>query len=88
MTKVELTIANATGLHARPAALFVQTASRFKSKVSLTANSKTADGKSLLSVMGLGAAKGTVVVVAADGADEAECVKALCDLLNDAAKLG
>lgn len=77
MTEIKLTITNATGLHARPAALFVQKAGSFKSKVNLSGNGKTVDAKSILGILGLGLSKGAEVVITADGEDEAACVQAL-----------
>ena len=72
-----LTIRNKTGLHARPAMLFVQTASRFKSRIRATREGHTVDAKSILGVLSLGAAKGSVIQVEAEGEDEAQALDAL-----------
>lgn len=72
-----LTIRNKTGLHARPAMLFVQTASHFKSRIRVTREGHTVDAKSILGVLSLGAAKGSVIQVEADGEDEAQALDAL-----------
>lgn len=59
------------GLHARPAALFVQKAASFRSLIRLTCGERSADGKSILGVLQLGASAGTQVTVRAEG-DDAE----------------
>lgn len=81
MTKIELVLTNAAGLHARPAAQFVQTAAGFASKVTIRAGEKAADAKSILAVMGLGLGRGTSFELTADGADEVECITALQKLV-------
>ena len=68
--------------HARPASIFVQTATKFKSKIQLQAKGKTIDAKSILMIMSMGLVKGTEVTIIADGPDEAEAVKALKDLIE------
>ena len=73
---------NKTGIHARPASIFVQTATKFKSKIQLQAKGKTIDAKSILMIMSMGLVKGTEVTIIADGPDEAEAVKALKDLID------
>lgn len=82
MKEATLTIENKTGIHARPASVFVQTATKFKSKVQLKAKGKTADAKSILMLMSLGLAKGTEVTIVADGPDEDEAIKALSGLIE------
>ncbi len=82
MTQKTLTIENKTGIHARPASIFVQTATKFKSKIQLQAKGKTIDAKSILMIMSMGLVKGTEVTIIADGPDEAEAVKALKDLIE------
>ena len=82
MTEATMTIENKTGIHARPASIFVQTATKFKSKIQLQAKGKTIDAKSILMIMSMGLVKGTEVTIIADGPDEAEAVKALKDLIE------
>ncbi|HWR44092.1 HPr family phosphocarrier protein [Sporomusa sp.] len=82
MIELELVLTNAAGLHARPAAQFIQTAAAFKSKVAIQAGSKSADAKSILAVMGLGLGQGATFLLNADGPDEAECVAALKALVE------
>lgn len=85
MTQFQVVIAEPTGMHARPAAQLVQLASRYQSKVSLTANNRTVDARSLLGIMSLGAACGTEVSVCIEGVDETECRAALHSLMAAAA---
>jgi phosphocarrier protein len=82
MTQREVRISNRLGLHARAAARFVQTANRFRAKVTLTREGRTMDGKSILGILLLAAAKGTELVVAADGEDEQAAVEALAALIG------
>ena len=82
MTQKTITIENKTGIHARPASIFVQTATKFKSKIQLQAKGKTIDAKSILMIMSMGLVKGTEVTIIADGPDEAEAGKALKDLID------
>ena len=76
------TIQNATGIHARPASTFVQTASKFKSKVQIKAKGKTVDAKSILMIMSMGLSKGTEITLVADGPDEADAVAQLKALVD------
>ena len=82
MTKIELVLTNAAGLHARRAAQFVQKAAAFASKITVQAGDKTADAKSILAIMGLGLGQGAKLTISADGADEAACVAALQALIE------
>ena len=75
-------------LHARPAGALAVAAARFAAAVSVTAGAKTADAKSVLGVMGLGATSGQQVTVAADGPDAAEAVTALIAILAAATPVG
>ena len=76
------TIENQTGIHARPASVFVQKASSFKSKIQIQAKGKTVDAKSILMIMSMGLSKGTEVTLIADGPDEEEAVKELKALID------
>ena len=82
MTEATTTIENKTGIHARPASLFVQTASKFKSKVQIKAKGKTVDAKSILMIMSMGLVKGTEITISADGPDEADAVQTLKELVD------
>jgi phosphocarrier protein len=72
-----LRIRNRLGLHARAAARFVHTASRFRSQVSASRDGRTMDGKSILGILLLGASHGTEIEVTVDGPDETEALEAL-----------
>ena len=82
MTAREVRIRNALGLHARAAARFVHTASRFRSRVTVTRNGKTMDGKSILGILLLAASQGSLLHVSAEGEDEAAAVDALTALVE------
>jgi phosphotransferase system HPr (HPr) family protein len=75
-------------LHARPAGALAVAAGRFAAAVSLSTGTKTADAKSVLGVMGLGATSGQQVTVSADGPDAAEAVQALIAILKEATHTG
>jgi phosphocarrier protein HPr len=83
MVQQQVSIPNKLGLHARAAAQLVRTASRFKSMLRLERldGSASADAKSILSVLMLAAACGTVLQVKAEGADEHEAIDAVCSLI-------
>ncbi|WP_372748008.1 HPr family phosphocarrier protein [Litorivivens sp.] len=82
MAKSQLTIINKLGLHARAAAKFVSTATAFGSKISVSANGQTVDGKSIMSVMMLAASQGTDIELECVGDDEQEALQAITDLIN------
>jgi phosphocarrier protein HPr len=75
-------------LHARPAGALAVAAGRFAATVSVTTGAKTADARSVLGVMGLGATSGQQVTVSADGPDAAEAVAALIAILKEATHVG
>jgi len=77
-----LTIQHESGLYARPAALFVQVASKFHSRIWVEKGSKKVNAKSIMGVMSLSVAKGNEIVLIADGDDEVEALKALKVLVN------
>ena len=78
----ECVIRNRLGLHARAAAKFVHTATRYASQIRVTRDGKTMDGKSIMGILLLAAAAGTTVTISADGTDEADAVDALCRLVG------
>ena len=82
MTAREVRIRNPLGLHARAAARFVHTASRFRSRVTVSRNGRTMDGKSILGILLLAASEGTLLRVAAEGEDESAAVDALAALVE------
>ena len=82
MTQETVMIENKTGIHARPASVFVQTATKFKSKIQIEAKGKKVDAKSILMLMSMGLVKGTELTIIAEGEDEAAAVKELADLVK------
>jgi phosphocarrier protein HPr len=78
----EVAIRNRLGLHARAAARFVHTASRFRSRVTASRDGRVMDGKSILGILLLAASQGTAIEVAADGPDEEEAMVALVSLVE------
>ena len=83
MTKKDVTIQNEKGLHARPATLFIQKANTFKSSVWVENGTRKANAKSLLGVLSLAVSKGDVITLSAEGADEAEAVVGLAQLISE-----
>ena len=77
----ELSIKNRLGLHARAAAKFVQTASRFRSEVKIRRNGEEVDGKSILGILLLAASQGTRITLAVSGDDEKDAFAAVEDLI-------
>ncbi len=75
-------------LHARPAGALAVAAAQFSSAVSITAGAGSANAKSVLAVMGLGATSGQQVTVSADGPDAEEAVAAIVAILLDATRVG
>ena len=71
MAKVtkELVVKNRQGLHARPAALFVQIANKFDSRITVKRDSEEVNGKSIMGILMLGAEKGSSIVIEAEGED-------------------
>ena len=83
MLEQEYTIINKLGLHARASALFVKTASQFKSDVKVCREGVEVNGKSIMGIMMLAAAKGTVITVKTEGVDENEALSVLGALINN-----
>ena len=77
-----ITITNALGLHARAAAKFVHAAGRFTSRIRVSRGGREMDGKSIMGLLLLAASQGTSITIAADGADAADAIAALCDLVK------
>lgn len=77
----ELTILNKLGIHARPAAQFVKTASRFQCEVRVEKDGEEVDGKSIMGLMMLAAGHGSVILVTAEGPDAGPALDAISDLV-------
>ena len=76
-------VKNETGLHARPASLFVQKAAKYKSTIKVKKDGKEANAKSIISVLSLGASFGSEITIIADGPDAEEAVSGLVELLDN-----
>ncbi|HAE62777.1 MAG TPA: phosphocarrier protein HPr [Eubacteriaceae bacterium] len=82
MASKEVTILNATGLHARPASMFVQEAGKYKSEVNVIKEGKKINAKSIMGIMAGGISKGTVLTIEAEGEDAQAAVDALVALVE------
>lgn len=85
MQRATLTLVNSSGLHARPAALFVQTAARFKSDITVrnaTRDTPAVNAKSILTVLTLGVEQGHAIEVVSAGIDEVDALAALTVLVE------
>lgn len=78
----DMKIMNQLGLHARPAALFVKTASRFESDITVAKGSNTVSGKSIMGLMTLEVGAGSVLTVTAEGVDAEEALNELQALVD------
>jgi len=83
MLEREVEIINKLGLHARASAKLTQTAARFESEVWLSRSGRRVNGKSIMGVMMLAAARGTTLKIDVEGPDEAEALEALVELIED-----
>jgi phosphocarrier protein HPr len=82
MIRRELAIRNRLGLHARAAARFVHTASRFRSRVTAGRDGRVMDGKSILGILLLAASQGAAIEVTTEGPDEETAMDALAALVE------
>jgi phosphocarrier protein len=83
MLAEQIEIINKLGLHARAAAKFVGTATRFESKITIGKDGRSVDGKSIMSVMMLAASCGSIVDITCEGSDEQDAINAIKELIND-----
>ncbi|MBK7091455.1 MAG: HPr family phosphocarrier protein [bacterium] len=81
MVSKTVKINNKLGLHARPSAKVVQTATRFKSEITLEKEGLEVNGKSIMGVMMLAAEMGADITVTATGEDEVEAVNTMCEVI-------
>jgi len=83
MREKKVMIPNKLGIHARPATLFAETASKFQSEVTVEKDSMEVNGKSILGLMMLVAPKGTEIIIRTEGPDEDEAIEALTKLVEE-----
>ena len=81
MTSKAVVVSNQLGLHARAAARFVHLATRFVSQIRVARESRVMDGKSIMGILLLAAARGTTITISAEGLDEVDAVDALVRLV-------
>ncbi len=81
MYRTQVQLLNETGLHARPASLFVAAAKRYQSNIAVLKDGEEYDAKSILSVLSMGASKGDMLTIFAAGDDEEEAVSELKGLI-------
>ncbi|MSO30590.1 MAG: HPr family phosphocarrier protein [Acidobacteria bacterium] len=75
-------VSNPLGLHARAAARFVHLATRYTAQIRVARDGKVMDGKSIMGILLLAAARGTTLTISADGPDERDAVEALAQLVQ------
>lgn len=83
-----VTVIHRQGLHARPAALFVQLANRFASRVTVRKGRKNVDGKSIMGLLTLVAKQGSRISIVVDGPDAHEALAQLCRLVTEPLEAG
>ena len=85
MTRLQRTVSvvHKQGLHARPAALFVQTAKRFECRVTVKKGRKIVDGKSIMGLLTLAAHAGSRIVIVTEGAGASEVLEQLARLVTE-----
>ena len=82
MTSRRVIVVNTLGMHARAAARFVHLATRFESRVRVSRLGREMDGKSIMGILLLAAARGSTLTISADGRDELDAVSALAALVE------
>ncbi|KPU26583.1 phosphocarrier protein HPr [Caloranaerobacter sp. TR13] len=82
MQKIEVALKNETGLHARPASIFVKEASKYMSDIKIIKDAKEYNAKSIIGILSIGAGKGDKLTIISEGEDEKEAVEALKALIE------
>jgi phosphocarrier protein HPr len=82
MTTQQVTVVNQLGMHARAAAKFVHLATRYEARVKVARDGREMDGKSIMGILLLAAARGSTITISAEGADEHDAVAALVALVE------
>ncbi|MCX5702260.1 MAG: HPr family phosphocarrier protein [Candidatus Omnitrophica bacterium] len=77
LVKKKLTVKNKQGLHARPAALFVQVANKFDARITVRNDEEEVNGKSIMGILMLGAEKGSQIIIEAEGDDATVAISEL-----------
>jgi len=87
LVKKELIVRNKQGLHARPAAVFVQIANKFDARITVRHDTEEVNGKSIMGILMLGAEKGSSIIVEADGIDAEAALAELEKLISSEEEL-
>ncbi len=82
VVETQVVITNRVGLHARPARLLVQSAAQFQARIQIQVGEKSANARSIVGVLKLGATLGDTLHIRAEGEDAQEAVRALADLIQ------
>ena len=82
MVEKIVTIKNRAGIHARPAAILVQTANRYSAEIYLEKDGEKINGKSIMGILTLAATYGTPIKIIADGSDEEDALQTICRLFE------
>lgn len=87
LIKKELIVKNKQGLHARPAAVFVQVANRFDSRITVRRDEEEVNGKSIMGILMLGAENGSLIIIEADGSDAQKALEELEKIISSEEEL-
>lgn len=82
MYKIDVSINNESGLHARPASMFIKEASKYKSELKVLKGGKEYNAKSIMGILSMGAKKGDTITILAEGSDEKKAVESLEKLVK------
>ena len=82
LIKKKSVVKNKQGLHARPAALFVQVANKFDSRITVRRDNEEVNGKSIMGILTLGAEKGAEIVIEVEGEDATRAIVELEKIIN------
>lgn len=82
MISKQIIVENKTGIHARPAAVFVKTAASFKANITISKDGRTGNAKSMINILSLGLTKGSSITISAEGEDEKAAVDTLIKLVE------
>ena len=83
MQSCSIELKNKTGLHARPAAVFVNKAQTYESEIEIEKDNRSVNAKSIMGLMSLGAAFGDTIILKVDGKDEEDAIEELTILVNN-----
>jgi len=83
LVKKELIVKNKSGLHARPAALFVQVANKFDARITVKRDAEEVNGKSIMGILMLGAEKDSSIIIEAEGDDAQAALEELEKIISN-----